>query len=63
MITTAANTILSNSGNVSGTGGLVKNGAGAMALTGTLAHAGGTTVNDGVMTLTGSNSYTGGTTL
>ncbi|MDV3469396.1 ESPR-type extended signal peptide-containing protein, partial [Stenotrophomonas sp. C3(2023)] len=60
---TDAGTTLSNSGNVSGNGGLVKNGEGAMALTGTLAHAGGTTVNDGVMTLTGSNSYTGGTTL
>jgi len=63
VISTAANTTLSNSGNVSGNGGLVKNGAGGMALTGSLAHAGGTTVNDGVMTLTGSNSYTGGTTL
>ncbi|MDV3470299.1 hypothetical protein RZA67_16425, partial [Stenotrophomonas sp. C3(2023)] len=38
VISTAANTTLSNSGNVSGNGGLVKNGEGAMALTGTLAH-------------------------
>ena len=61
--TTDTNTTLTNSGDVSGTGGLVKNGEGGLDLTGTVSHSGGTTVNDGELTLSGQNTYTGGTTL
>ncbi|MCX7513819.1 autotransporter-associated beta strand repeat-containing protein [Frateuria hangzhouensis] len=50
-------------GDMSGSGELVKNGSGTLALDGTLAHGGGTTVNDGTLVLNGNNSYTGGTTL
>ncbi|WP_217537575.1 autotransporter-associated beta strand repeat-containing protein [Stenotrophomonas sp. GbtcB23] len=60
---TDANTTLTNSGDVSGTGGLIKNGEGALDLTGTVSHSGGTTVNEGELTLSGQNTYTGGTTL
>ena len=60
---TDTNTTLTNSGDVSGTGGLIKNGEGALDLTGTVSHSGGTTVNDGELTLSGQNTYTGGTTL
>ena len=58
-----SNTTLTNSGDVSGTGGLIKNGEGALDLTGTVSHSGGTTVNEGELTLSGQNTYTGGTTL
>jgi len=61
--TTDTNTTLTNSGDVSGTGGLIKNGEGGLELTGTVSHSGGTTVNDGELTLSGQNTYTGGTTL
>ncbi len=61
--TTDTNTTLTNSGDVSGTGGLIKNGEGGLALTGTVSHSGGTTVNEGELTLSGQNTYTGGTTL
>ena len=61
--TTDTNTTLTNSGDVSGTGGLIKNGEGGLELTGTVSHSGGTTVNEGELTLSGQNTYTGGTTL
>jgi len=61
--TTDTNTTLTNSGDVSGTGGLIKNGEGGLDLTGTVSHSGGTTVNEGELTLSGQNTYTGGTTL
>lgn len=61
--TTDTNTTLTNSGDVSGNGGLIKNGEGGLALTGTVSHSGGTTVNEGELTLSGQNTYTGGTTL
>jgi len=57
------NTTLTNSGEVSGNGGLIKNGEGGLDLTGTVSHSGGTTVNEGELTLSGQNTYTGGTTL
>jgi autotransporter-associated beta strand protein len=60
---TDTNTTLTNSGDVSGTGGLIKNGEGGLDLTGTVSHSGGTTVNEGELTLSGQNTYTGGTTL
>ncbi|WP_314104414.1 autotransporter-associated beta strand repeat-containing protein, partial [uncultured Stenotrophomonas sp.] len=60
---TDTNTTLTNSGDVSGTGGLIKNGEGGLELTGTVSHSGGTTVNEGELTLSGQNTYTGGTTL
>jgi len=60
---TDADTTLTNSGDVSGNGGLIKNGEGGMELTGTVSHSGGTTVNEGELTLSGQNTYTGGTTL
>ncbi len=63
MFVTAADTTFSSSGDVSGTGGLVKNGQGNLDLSGTLSHAGGTTVNEGTLVLSGHNTYTGGTTL
>ncbi|MDQ1064249.1 autotransporter-associated beta strand repeat-containing protein [Stenotrophomonas sp. SORGH_AS_0282] len=61
--TTDTNTTLTNSGDVSGMGGLIKNGEGGLELTGTVSHSGGTTVNEGELTLSGQNTYTGGTTL
>ncbi|MGV6487483.1 autotransporter-associated beta strand repeat-containing protein [Stenotrophomonas bentonitica] len=61
--TTDADTTLTNSGDVSGNGGLIKNGEGGLELTGTVSHSGGTTVNEGELTLSGQNTYTGGTTL
>ncbi|WNH48959.1 autotransporter-associated beta strand repeat-containing protein [Stenotrophomonas aracearum] len=61
--TTDTNTTLTNSGDVSGNGGLIKNGEGGLDLTGTVSHSGGTTVNEGELTLSGQNTYTGGTTL
>jgi autotransporter-associated beta strand protein len=61
--TTDADTTLINSGDVSGNGGLIKNGEGGLELTGTVSHSGGTTVNEGELTLSGQNTYTGGTTL
>ncbi|MET4574815.1 fibronectin-binding autotransporter adhesin [Stenotrophomonas rhizophila] len=60
---TESNTTLTNSGDVSGNGGLIKNGEGGLELTGTVSHSGGTTVNEGELTLSGQNTYTGGTTL
>ena len=60
---TDTNTTLTNSGDVSGNGGLIKNGEGGLELTGTVSHSGGTTVNEGELTLSGQNTYTGGTTL
>lgn len=63
MFVTAAGTTFSSSGDVSGAGGLVKNGQGNLDLSGTLSHAGGTTVNEGLLVLSGHNTYTGGTTL
>ena len=60
---TDTNTTLTNSGDVSGSGGLIKNGEGSLDLTGTVSHSGGTTVNEGELTLSGQNTYTGGTTL
>jgi len=61
--TTDTNTTLTNSGDVFGNGGLIKNGEGGLDLTGTVSHSGGTTVNEGELTLSGQNTYTGGTTL
>lgn len=63
LFVTAAGTTFSSSGDVSGAGGLVKNGQGNLDLGGTLSHAGGTTVNEGMLVLSGHNTYTGGTTL
>ncbi len=63
MFVTATGTTFSSSGDVSGVGGLVKNGQGNLDLGGTLSHAGGTVVNEGTLVLSGHNSYTGGTTL
>jgi fibronectin-binding autotransporter adhesin len=61
---TATDTILTNSSGVtSGTGGLVKNGAGSLVLGGAASHLGGTIVNAGTLVLAGANTYTGGTVL
>ncbi|TBR39390.1 MULTISPECIES: autotransporter-associated beta strand repeat-containing protein [Dyella] len=62
-IVTDAGTSLVSHGDVSGTGGLVKNGAGTLDIAGTASHSGGTTVNDGTLVLSGNNTYTGGTTI
>ncbi|MGY3230956.1 fibronectin-binding autotransporter adhesin [Luteibacter sp. HA06] len=56
-------TTFATSGNVAGTGGLVKNGAGTLEIDGSASHTGGTTINDGTLVLAGNNGYTGGTTL
>lgn len=58
-----AGTQMSTSGTVSGAGGLVKNGAGVLSISGVASHTGGTTVNDGTLILSGNNTYTGGNTL
>ncbi|WP_413624241.1 autotransporter-associated beta strand repeat-containing protein [Luteibacter sp. Lutesp34] len=60
-IDTDAGTTMSTGGNVSGVGGLVKNGAGVLEIDGVASHMGGTTVNGGTLVLNGNNTYTGGT--
>ncbi|MBK4735114.1 autotransporter-associated beta strand repeat-containing protein [Noviherbaspirillum pedocola] len=55
-----ANDTLASTGTVSGSGALVKDGAGTLALNGVVSHAGGNTVNNGTLVLGGNNSYTGG---
>ncbi|MDQ7995239.1 MAG: autotransporter-associated beta strand repeat-containing protein [Luteibacter sp.] len=62
-IATDANTTVVATGTISGTAGLVKNGAGTLDISGVASHAGGTTVNDGTLILSGNNTYTGGNTL
>jgi len=63
VVTTDAGTSLTTAGTVTGTGGLVKDGAGTLSITGVASHSGGTTVNEGTLVLSGNNTYTGGTLL
>lgn len=58
-----AGTSLGHTGDVAGSGTLIKSGSGTITMDGTLAHAGGTVVNAGTLQLSGSNTYGGGTTL
>ncbi|WP_170207499.1 autotransporter-associated beta strand repeat-containing protein [Luteibacter pinisoli] len=62
-LNTGADTTLTSTGDVAGTGALVKNGEGTADFEGTLSHTGGTVVNDGTLVLGGNNTYTGGTTV
>jgi autotransporter-associated beta strand protein len=63
IVATDAGTSLTSTGTVTGTGGLVKDGAGTLSIAGVASHSGGTTVNEGTLVLSGNNTYTGGTTL
>jgi len=58
-----AGTSLTTAGSVVGNGGLVKDGAGTLSITGVASHTGGTTVNEGTLVLSGNNTYTGGTVI
>jgi fibronectin-binding autotransporter adhesin len=53
--------VLTLSGPVSGTGNLVKSGAGSLAVTGIIDTTASVIVNDGTLTLSRLNTYTGGT--
>ena len=48
-IDTASSTTLTHSGDIGGTGGLIKSGTGTLMLGGTNSYAGGTTVSGGVL--------------
>jgi autotransporter-associated beta strand protein len=62
-VTTDGGTTTRSTGDVSGNGALVKDGAGSADFEGTLSHTGGTIVNDGTLVLGGNNTYTGGTAI
>lgn len=59
-IDTEAGATVISTGDLAGSGALVKDGAGSLVLNGAVSHAGGATVNGGTLVLNGANSYTGG---
>jgi autotransporter-associated beta strand protein len=63
IVNTVGGTVVTHTGDVTGTGDYIKNGSGSLVETGTLDQAGATVVNDGYLTLSGTNTYTGGTTI
>jgi autotransporter-associated beta strand protein len=62
-IASDAGTTFNSTGEISGSGNLVKDGDGTLVLDGVASQTGGTVVNDGTLVLNGNNTYTGGTTL
>jgi autotransporter-associated beta strand protein len=57
-VSSSSNVIVNVDGVVSGAGGLTKNGAGTVALSGVNSYAGTTTVNAGILSLTGNGTIT-----